>query len=53
MNLKVQIKSLLQEAEIYRNQGLLSEAKDKYRAASDIIRINDQLKNCLKPLRKK
>jgi tetratricopeptide (TPR) repeat protein len=45
MNLKVQIKSLLQEAEIYRNQGLLSEAKDKYKAAVDIIRVNDQLKN--------
>jgi tetratricopeptide (TPR) repeat protein len=45
MNLKVQIKSLLQEAEIYRNQGLLSEAKVKYKAAAEIIRVNDQLKN--------
>lgn len=45
MDLKTKIKSLLQEAEIYRTQGLLSEAKDKYKAAIAIIQENPRIKN--------
>ena len=45
MDLKTKIKSLLQEAEIYRSQGLLSEAKEKYKTAITIIQGNDRIKN--------
>lgn len=45
MVLKTQIKTLLQEADLYRNQGLLTEAKEKYRRAADIIKQNQQIKN--------
>jgi tetratricopeptide (TPR) repeat protein len=45
MDLKIKIKSLLQEAEIYRTQGLLSEAKDKFKAALALIQENDRIKN--------
>ena len=39
-----QLKSLLQEAELYRSQGLLNEAKTKYLNASKLIKNNKQLK---------
>lgn len=45
MDLKTKIKSLLQEAEIYRTQGLLNEAKEKYKGALAIIQKNDRIKN--------
>ena len=45
MDIKQQIKSLLQEAEVYRTQGLLVEAKGKYTDATDVIQQNDQIKN--------
>lgn len=45
MDLKTKVKSLLQEAEIYRTQGLLSEAKEKYKAALTMIQENDRIKN--------
>jgi tetratricopeptide (TPR) repeat protein len=45
MDISLQIKSLLNEAELYRAQGLLSEAKDKYNAASAMILKIDRLKN--------
>ena len=45
MALKDQIKTLLQEADLYRNQGLLAEAKTKYLGAADIIKKNEQIKN--------
>lgn len=45
MSLKHKIKAILQEAEIYRTQGLLTEAIEKYRAASDLIQKNTHLKN--------
>ena len=45
MDLKKKIKSLLQEAEIYRTQGLLNEAKEKYKNALAIIQENDRIKN--------
>ena len=37
MNISLQIKSLLSQAELYRSQGLFSEAREKYNAASDMI----------------
>lgn len=45
MNINAQIKTLLNEAEIYRSQGLFAEAKDKYSAASAMIGKIDKLKN--------
>lgn len=45
MNISLQIKTLLSEAELYRSQGLFSEAKDKYHAASAMIHKIDKLKN--------
>jgi len=45
MALKNQIKTLLQEADLYRKQGLLAEAKDKYLSAADVINENEQIKN--------
>ncbi len=44
MNISLQIKSLLNEAELYRAQGLFPEAKDKYHAASAMIHKIDKLK---------
>jgi tetratricopeptide (TPR) repeat protein len=45
MDISLQIKSLLNEAELYRTQGLLSEAKEKYNAATAMILKIDRLKN--------
>jgi tetratricopeptide (TPR) repeat protein len=45
MDISLQIKSLLSEAELYRSQGLFPEAKDKYLAASVMIHKIDKLKN--------
>lgn len=45
MSVKSQIKLLLREAEIYRSQGLLVEAKGKYNDAIDLIGKVDQAKN--------
>ena len=45
MTISAQIKTLLNEAEIYRSQGLFAEAKDKYHAASAMIDKIDKLKN--------
>lgn len=45
MNISLQIKSLLSQAELYRSQGLFSEAREKYNAASDMILKIDKLKN--------
>jgi tetratricopeptide (TPR) repeat protein len=42
---KENIKQLLQEAELYQGQGLLSEARSKYDAVSDLIRNNPKIKN--------
>ena len=39
------IKSLLQEAEVYRDQRLLQEAMEKYKIASDLILKNNKIKN--------
>lgn len=45
MDINLQIKSLLSQAELYRSQGLFSEAKDKYQAASEMVHQIDKLKN--------
>ncbi|GAB6905510.1 conserved hypothetical protein [Desulfosarcina cetonica] len=45
MNISLKIKSLLNEAEVYRSQGLLNEAREKYQAASGLITKIDKLKN--------
>ncbi len=46
MDVKKQIKSLLQQAEIYHTQGLLNEAKEKYAQAGVLIKKNqDVIKN--------
>ncbi len=45
MDINLRIKSLLSEAELYRSQGLFSEARDKYHAASAMIHKIDRLKN--------
>ncbi|MCP4346943.1 MAG: hypothetical protein GY795_15625 [Desulfobacterales bacterium] len=46
MDVKKQIKSLLQQAEIYHTQGLLTEAKERYAQAGILIKKNqDVIKN--------
>ena len=45
MDIGKQIKSLLSEAELYRCQGLLPEAKNKYLSAAALIKKIDRLKN--------
>ena len=40
-----EIKSLLQQAEVYRDQGLLQEAMEKYNIASELILKNNKIKN--------
>jgi tetratricopeptide (TPR) repeat protein len=45
MGIKDTIKKLLQEAELYRKQGLLNEAGDKYAEAKKIISDDDRIKN--------
>lgn len=45
MDIRQQITSLLKQAEIYRSQGLLVEAKEKYKQAISVIEQIDQIKN--------
>jgi len=40
-----ELKSLLQEAEVYRDQGLLQEAIEKYNIASELILKDNKIKN--------
>ena len=40
-----QIKSILQEAELYRSQGLVYEAREKFKYIYDLIQKNTQVKN--------
>lgn len=47
MDAVTKLKSLLQEAELYRSQGLLYEAKTKYLNASKLIKNDKQLKKKL------
>lgn len=45
MDIKQQIKKALQEAEIYRSQGLIAEAHTKYQNAASLIGSIEKLKN--------
>ena len=45
MDPKDQIIALLKEADLYQQQGLLNEAKVRYKKATDIIRENASIKN--------
>lgn len=45
MDIKQRIKTVLQEAEIYRSQGLISEAHAKYQNAISILNSIENLKN--------
>lgn len=45
MNLGEKIKRKIEEAELYRNQGLINEALGIYRAVEDMIRKNSRIKN--------
>jgi tetratricopeptide (TPR) repeat protein len=45
MDIKQQLKSMLQEAEIYRAQGLISEAYNKYLEAEKMVHSIGSLKN--------
>ncbi len=45
MDPKDQIVSLLKEADLYQKQGLLNEAKERYKKATDIIKNNAGIKN--------
>ena len=45
MSIKNRLSVLLKEAETYRNQGLLDEARLKYHKAMEVIQTNEQLKN--------
>jgi tetratricopeptide (TPR) repeat protein len=45
MDIKTQLKSLIQEAEIYRAQGLIAEARTKYTSAANLIHRIENLKN--------
>ncbi len=42
---KQQLKALLSEAEIYKGQGLVDEAKAKYQSAATLIRSKENIKN--------
>jgi tetratricopeptide (TPR) repeat protein len=45
MDIKAQLKALLQEAEVYREQGLIAEAIKKYRNAVKLIHHINNIKN--------
>ena len=45
MDIKQRLKSLLQEAEIYRSQGLILEAHQKYQDAANLVSSIGNLKN--------
>lgn len=45
VDIKQRIKTVLQEAEIYRSQGLVAEAHEKYQNAANLISSIEKLKN--------
>jgi tetratricopeptide (TPR) repeat protein len=45
MDIKERIKKVLQEAEIYRSQGLMAEAQTRYQNAVDLVSSIEKLKN--------
>jgi len=44
MDAKKQIKSFIQEAELYKSQGLFDEAKEKYLSIVEFIQKNEKIK---------
>ena len=45
MDIKQRLKAMLQEAEIYRSQGLIAEAQSKYKEAVSFVNSIEKLKN--------
>ena len=45
MDPKDQVISLLKEADLYQQQGLLNEAKERYKKATKILKSNAGIKN--------
>jgi tetratricopeptide (TPR) repeat protein len=45
MDFREQIKSLLKEADLYQQQGLLNEAKERFRKATELIKQNAHIPN--------
>ncbi len=45
MDIKAQLKNLIKEAEIYQSQGLLNEAKERFRAATDLVRSRSEMQD--------
>ena len=45
MGIKESIKKLLQEADLYKKHGLLTEAKAKYTEAEQKVREHDRIQN--------
>lgn len=45
MDIKTKLKNLLREAEVYQRQGLLNDAKENYKKATDIIRSNPEIRS--------
>ena len=45
MGIKDTIQKLLREAELYKKQGLLNEARGKYNEANKVVRENERIKN--------
>ncbi|MGD9247206.1 MAG: hypothetical protein PVI60_04565, partial [Desulfobacteraceae bacterium] len=45
MDIRQQLKAMLQEAEIYRSQGLIAEAHGKYQDAAKLVNSIKNLKN--------
>ncbi len=45
MGAAAQIKTLLREADLYQQQGLLNEAKERYKKATEILRKNAGIRN--------
>ena len=44
MDISLQIKSLLSQAELYRSQGLFAEAKEKYITPHDLAKKIEEIK---------
>ena len=45
MDPKDQVIALLKEADLYQQQGLLNEAKERYKKATKILKVNTDIKN--------
>ena len=45
MGAAAQIKTLLREADLYQQQGLLNEAKERYKKATEILKKNAGITN--------